>query len=76
MKRSLLFFAVAGVFGIGLLGSGSAAGQTRPSCGTQLDGNYAIKINGARSDTGTPATGDPQPIPIAAVGAAISPARR
>jgi hypothetical protein len=68
MKRSLLFFAVAGVFGIGLLGSGSAAGQTRPSCGTQLDGNYAIKIIGARSDTGTPATGDPQPIPIAAVG--------
>jgi hypothetical protein len=68
MKRSLLFFAIAGVFGIGLLGSGPAAGQTLPSCGTQLNGNYAIKIIGAQTDTGTPATGDPQPVPIAAVG--------
>ena len=70
MKRIYLLFALAGAFGMTVMGSASSVWAACPAgtVGTQLNGNYAVKIVGALTDTGTPATGDPQPKPLAAVG--------
>ena len=69
MKRNLLLLAMAGAFGMALLASASRALATCPtgSTGTQLNGNYAIKVVGAKTDLDD-SSGDPVPAPIAGIG--------
>lgn len=68
MKRNFLLLGLAGAFAMALLGSASKALAqcAAGTVGTQLNGNYAIKILGAQIDGGTP--GDPTPAPIAGIG--------
>ncbi len=68
MKRNSLLLALAGAFAMALLGSASKALAqcAAGTVGTQLSGNYAIKVLGAQVDFGTP--GDPAPAPIAGIG--------
>ncbi len=72
MKRNFLTLALAGAFGLALLGSASAAlaaGICPPGTtnGGLLAGNYAIKIAGAVTETSI-TNGDPEPIPEAGIG--------
>lgn len=68
MKRNFLLLGLAGAVAMALLGSASKAIAqcAAGTVGTQLNGNYAIKILGAQMDGGTP--GDPTPAPIAGIG--------
>jgi len=74
MKRSFLVLALVGAFGMALLGSAQKAMAACPVgvSGTQLSGNYAVKIQGAATDIGTCAGSstcpDPTPQAIAAIG--------
>ncbi len=68
MKRNFLLLGLAGAFGMALLGSASKALAqcATGTVGTQLNGNYAIKVLGAQVDFGT--AGDPAPAPLAGIG--------
>jgi hypothetical protein len=68
VKHTQLIFAFVGVFAMVFAADSSALAGCRVGTGSLLNGNYAIRIGGAETDTGTPATGDPQPVPIAAIG--------
>lgn len=71
MRRIFLSFALAGAFGMALMGSASKAMATctTGTVGAAIKGNYAIKIVGADVDTG--AAGDPKPNPIVGVGVIV-----
>ncbi len=77
MKRNFLFIALAGAFGVALLGSASRALATctPPYTGTQLAaGNYAIRVLGGVQDvsgTGTGATTVDYPSPIGVGGIGV-----
>src|ERR1700722_6176319 len=73
MKRSFLVLALVGA--MSLFGSASwalAAGCPAGVLGTQLSGNYAVKVQGAVTDNGSCAGGstcpDPTPSAIAGIG--------
>ena len=70
MKRTFLTLALAGAFGLALLGSASAslAATCPPGTVSYLPvGNYAFLMTGAVTDT-TGTGADPWPLPIAAIG--------
>ena len=77
MKRNFLTLALAGAFGLALIGSASAAticaGYPAGTLnGGVLAGNYAVRINGYETDPGTCFGGstcpDPTPVPVAGLG--------
>ena len=72
MKRNFLIVALVGAFAMALLGSAQKAMATCPPgvSGSQFNANYAIKVQGAVTDTGACGTScpDPQPNAIAGIG--------
>jgi hypothetical protein len=79
MKRNFLLLALTGAFAVAILANATRALATCPvigglqTVGTQLSGNYAIKVTGAQTDTQMCSYSgnmcpDPTPVPISGIG--------